>query len=658
MKKISKKSAGLLVVAIALILVITLTGIRDLSSTYAMKDWEGITGIYIPEGTTAAPGEKVYVDLYADYNMWEYISISMKSTTSEDEFTVYLKNIHSNKAYFILPEPGNTQSSNPNGAKVGETYELRQINLFGYCNNQTDCSDKTASYTTYPVDGKVSINSFEKKYVTVKSPNTTPTTQTDKMTIESFKLLSNNVQVGDKVYMDLKYSSTKNIIGCFLLLENQQEDLLYYTIKDLNTKPYITIESTTSGKIPLPGETYNVTTMVCQSENDNQLINISSNKNFANAIHYNFDSKLTIKESTDGTITSNFNIPYFEMATTEVNPGDIVNLQMATNVNAISTILIFHNKEKNETLPVYLKGQEKMFFNVPTTVKSGTYELQKIIVKDYTHTYTITNDNGKAQLYEDQNITNNKLSIDLNKKIIVKEPIENKKVLILNNEDYTEEIKNKIIGLDEDAVITVYANNITLIDKGLFEAIRETRKTLIIEYGESEWIFSGTDIENPKSIDASMIISDITNKNFEGSFITSLPQKTKLLTFSDNGELPGKVLIRLKSIELDNQFGEDKLFIYYYDKDTDGLMKVAMEIQKDNGYYEFYINHNSKYILANKEIKGNFVSSDTDYLKLNTKSITKKEKGTDYSIYVILIGVVIGIILIIYKLIPRNEKKA
>ena len=35
MKNISKKSAGLLVIAIALILVITLTGIRDLSSTYA-----------------------------------------------------------------------------------------------------------------------------------------------------------------------------------------------------------------------------------------------------------------------------------------------------------------------------------------------------------------------------------------------------------------------------------------------------------------------------------------------------------------------------------------------------------------------------------------------------------------------------------------------
>ena len=29
--------------------------------------------------------------------------------------------------------------------------------------------------------------------------------------------------------------------------------------------------------------------------------------------------------------------------------------------------------------------------------------------------------------------------------------------------------------------------------------------------------------------------------------------------------------------------------LYYYDEDSDSLLKVALEIQKSNGYYEFYI---------------------------------------------------------------------
>ena len=671
MKNISKKSAGLLVIAIALILVITLTGIRDLSSTYAyfvdangnnyIIDKNGFGNLYILEGTSAAPGERVYLELNAEKNKWEYISVFLNSVDSDHWFVVYLKDINTARPYFIIPYEGDGHTNGSSVPRVGEKYELGTVVLWEKCIDENgNICDKTKSYTTIKTNTSATyMDVGERKYFTVKSPNNQAETNTQKMTIEKFSFLNNDVKYNDKVYIDFKYSSTVNIKGCSLWLYNTEPTTSYLSlpIKDFNTKPYVLIERTTAGNIPL-AKTYKLMTMVCTPENDQGETIAFTQDKFLDTIQYNFNSEIRIKESTDSIMTSDFRFVRFNIVGTEAQAGDEVTAEVVTTKPISSTLLTFYNPETKETLPVYLKGVEKTYFTIPSTAKAGVYELQNIIMRDSKHTYTIINDNGKAIVYEDQYQTNNKITVDINKKLTIKEAETNKKVLIFNNEDYSEEIKNKIIGLDEDAVITVFANNMTLIDKGLFEAIRETRRTLIIEYGESEWVFSGTDIENPKSIDVSMIVSDITNKNFGASFISSLPKKSQLLTFSDNGNLPGKVLIRLRSFKLDNTFGEDKLFIYYYDKDADGLMKVAMEIEKENGYYEFYINHNSDYILANKAISGKYVLKDTDYLKLNADEIIEAEPGKDYSPYIIIAGVVIALILIIIKIIPKKEKNA
>lgn len=657
LKEVSKKSVGLILGAFLLIIFILLIGIKDMIGTFALSDWEGFTALYIPEGTTAAPGEKVYVDLYADYHMWEYISISMKSTSSGDEFIVYLKNINSNKAYFVLPEPGNTQSSNPNGAKVGETYELRQVNLFGYCYNQSNCSNKTASYTTYPVEGKPSINSFNKKYVTVKDSNDEKiNTGTQGMSIENFKLLNNNVQFDDKVYVDLKYSSSEEITGCSMWLRDNYSNVLYYALEDFKTKPYFKVDRTTDRKIPLAG-TYDVVGLTCFVNNnkDRSYYYFTSLDPTLNSIQYDFNSTLVIKDSSTKPINSNFNISYFSLQDTEVSVGDTVNVIMPTNIGAPTILLTFYNKEADKTLPVYLKGLEKMYFVVPSTAEPGIYELQSIVVNNFEHIYTVLNNNGEAKLFEDQYLANNKLNIDFSKKLVIKDAVQNTKTLTINNGDFSEEVKNKIMALDEDAVITVYTYGSTVISKDMFEAIRETRKTLIIEYGESQWVFNGADIDNPKAIDVRMIVSDITSKKFNDSFINKLPSKAKLLIFSDNGELPGKVLIRLKSIDLDNLFGEDNLYIYYYDQDVDGLMKVAMEIQKNNGYYDFYINHNSDYVLVNKEIKENFVSDNTKYLDLNTKNNVKVDQDNNYMLYYIIGFVLVALMVTLLVIIKKKK---
>ena len=210
--------------------------------------------------------------------------------------------------------------------------------------------------------------------------------------------------------------------------------------------------------------------------------------------------------------------------------------------------------------------------------------------------------------------------------------------------------------LDKNAIITVVADNYTVIHQNLFQALQGTERTLIIEYGESEWVFNGADITNPKNIDVSMMIKDITNKDFKNSsLIDELPTKIKLLTFSNNGTLPGKVLIRLKSMELDKLFGEDNLYIYYYDLDEDKFLKVAMEIQKENGYYEFYINHNSKYILTEKEVKNKYVAKNDEILSLN-QDTNQQEKKENKNLYFLIGGIILVLGIIIIIILKRKKK--
>lgn len=90
-----------------------------------------------------------------------------------------------------------------------------------------------------------------------------------------------------------------------------------------------------------------------------------------------------------------------------------------------------------------------------------------------------------------------------------------------------------------------------------------------------------------------------------------------VLTFAKNGVLPGKVLIRLNSSELDSKFNNKNIFVYCYNSEESSLMEVALEVQNIKGYYEFYINHNSTYILSKIKLDNSIVSNDDSFLKIN-----------------------------------------
>ena len=130
-----------------------------------------------------------------------------------------------------------------------------------------------------------------------------------------------------------------------------------------------------------------------------------------------------------------------------------------------------------------------------------------------------------------------------------------------------------------------------------------------------------------------------------------------MVNFSNNGELPGKVLIKLDSRRLEKIIKGQKANIYYYQEGKKKFQKVAMEVQKNDGFYEFYIDHNSKYVVSSKKVKDSVVSKDESMLELNT---VQKDKNDIFNIYTIIAlgaGGLLILIGIISLIVSKAKKK-
>ena len=290
-----------------------------------------------------------------------------------------------------------------------------------------------------------------------------------------------------------------------------------------------------------------------------------------------------------------------------IDPNDEINMNRRL---LKSMMLSFTNENDGSVLNMYVKnltGNNNPYIVIPSTATTGKYNLSYgyLTFVDGT-TERCQNSANRAFSYE-TTFTVEEKELDTSK-------------YMFSNELYDNNIKNDLSKLDNDAIITIDANKMPLIKDEIFDSIKGTRRTLIIDYDTSEWVFNGTDIKKAKTIDVSTFVSKLENSNeYYDSFLkTNVKSPSAMLKFSDNGDLPGKVLIKIDKESINTYLGDPKsVFVYYYKEDSDQLMKVAMEIQSNDMFYEFYINHNSKYIISSKEIKSKVVSDSVEMLALN-----------------------------------------
>ena len=391
------------------------------------------------------------------------------------------------------------------------------------------------------------------------------------------------------------------------------------------------------------GKTLEVFDVTVYDNNNNSIV-------YSNWTSGNFLSGNTWIKITEWQDRTNDIMPKLELKTTRQGINGKVDVDMQLNTEPSRVLLSFVDETGTKSMVVYLQGLKsgKHYFMVPYTTEPGKYNLKTVTVTDIT---------GKLRIFENGKSNDFKETLE-----IIDEP-DKYNILYLDNEKITSKVIQEINSAKDDIIISINADNDPVINKDIFTAIKGTTKVVEISYNGNQWVFSGLDITDPKTIDVSSTIIDLNYTDTTG--VLSKLGKGMLLKFADNGNLPGKCLMRLAVTEtLTKLFGDKPLYVYYYDENGDILDKVAMKVYlSEDGYYEFYINHNSNYVLTSEEVNGEYVSDKTDLLSLNENiSNNLQSENANFlnlsteSWIIIAVASVIIIILIVIVIISRRKK--
>ena len=289
-------------------------------------------------------------------------------------------------------------------------------------------------------------------------------------------------------------------------------------------------------------------------------------------------------------------------------------------------------------------------FDLNQYAVSGKYFLQKIIMTD---------SNNNSSQYVSSHYPENMFggySGTLRKRekiddlyFEVKEEFAYDAVTSTINNNMLEIIKNQ----NDNAVIMIDATNDYIIPASVFEAIQGTNKTIYIESNGYQWVFNGKDINNIKSIDSQVYSELLVDQNIDNK-----SQEYIAIVFANNGVLPGKAKIRVKT---DYTFryieGYENLKLYFYNPSEEKYKELDNEITlTEDGFYEFEITHNSKYVLSNKGINKELLTNNEE---INDNNINENKVNnfvkTNY-IYILIVAGVILIVSIVIILIKKHKK--
>ena len=260
---------------------------------------------------------------------------------------------------------------------------------------------------------------------------------------------------------------------------------------------------------------------------------------------------------------------------------------------------------------------------------------------------------SNANTTETIKVTNPSTTIDVETEQIQEEPeVETKPETDLqyNNSEITQDVLEQISNSSETQNIIINIDNNANISEDIFTAIKGKAKTLTINVGENQIIFNGNDIVTPKEINAEITYNLVS----EDTVLNEITQEGIVINFANNGELPGIALVRIKvTNEMESELDMDSIIVYHYDEEEKELTKLDNKATyKEDGFIEFSISHNSKYLFVNNIIE------EKEYEVPATENTEIKNEVSfleSHKMYIMIIGVsvlaiiVVGVILIVDK---------
>ena len=445
--------------------------------------------------------------------------------------------------------------------------------------------------------------------------------------LQTFSLKSLTAKVGEKVYIDLSTSGAYNS-GASVVFNSPAGVAFAATVNSIGNNPYIIIPQNAVAT------SYIVTDVLLVGKNSN---NTTFTKQYSSSGNnsYVFNSSLTIQTSemdNESESIEKVKLNSISLETAKATVSSKVYIDLETSEELSSLKLTFTSSD-NKSFNVYVKSlTSNPYFEVPTTTLVGKYSLTGATLVSQNSSAMYTKFYKKdAEIFA----FNSTLEID--------DSVES--TLIYNNEDINSSIITELYNTNVGTEITINADLNSIINNELFNVIKGKDKSLVINYKDNQVVFNGIDINDPKTIDISMKVESIESNDD----INKLISYGIVVNFPDNGNLPGKALIRIKDNAEVSKILNDKVYAYFYNESTNKFNLIDSDVRKtSDGYYEFTILHNSSYVLVNSQLGSKLVTSQSSD---NVVSFQKSNKA-----YLMIIGVgvvvsiaVVGVIVVVKK---------
>ncbi len=168
---------------------------------------------------------------------------------------------------------------------------------------------------------------------------------------------------------------------------------------------------------------------------------------------------------------------------------------------------------------------------------------------------------------------------------------------------------SKVKGMDEGEAGRILLNKRkdNILKKKVLDAISGKDKKLVFYLGGYQWIMDGKTINKEKTKDLDLTVKvKVTAGNAD-----TANNDVVLLTFADNGELPGPVQFRFKSAFMKDYFGDyDALRLYYLEEGSSGSINLDevddpnFQVILDGSDAWCYVDltHNSKYLVSGSKL--------------------------------------------------------
>ena len=134
--------------------------------------------------------------------------------------------------------------------------------------------------------------------------------------------------------------------------------------------------------------------------------------------------------------------------------------------------------------------------------------------------------------------------------------------------------------------------------------------------------------------------------------ISKLVSNGVVVNFPDNGNLPGKALIRVKATDEVDNILNDNVYVYIYNESSNNFCVIDTSVKKSSdGYYEFTITHNSDYLITNNKLDSKLVVAQSD------DNVVSFQKGNGIYLLLIAVGVAVIIAVVVVIVVLKKKKK-